>query len=179
MRRLAILDQHYQSMGGRPANTYASPRAPDLTTLVLHFFCGAEVLSDAEQYASGAPLGTVLPHGVTSLLETVRGVDRGELLEAVNLLEASGRLQRVSGEGEPSRFRAVPAIGGPLEDLVMSFFCFTGQDAPEVGHTLTELHAWGRGIPASQVEFMEAIEELVGRGDIYSTIDDDHFLPTV
>ena len=100
------------------------------------------------------------------------------MLEAVVILEATGRLRRVSGEGEPARFRAVPAIGGPLEDLVLSFFCFAGQ-GDGAGNNLTALYSWGRGIPASQDEFTEAVDGLVNRGEIYSTIDDDHYLPTV
>ena len=165
LSRRAIIVQHLQSA----ISTIC--RTPDLETLVLHFFCGAEALSDAQQYVG---TGTDPLH--PSLTEMLRvGANSAELLELVQTLETSGRLRRVGG-GDPRRYRAEPSFGGQLPELVRSFFCFG--EGHEAGYSLQNLYAWGNGVPATEAEFNEAVNRLVEEGHIYSTIDDRHFKAT-
>ena len=103
------------------------------------------------------------------------GASNVELLGVVQALESSGRLRRV-GAGEPRRYRAEPPFAGQLPELVRSFFCFG--EGHEAGYSVENLYAWGDGVPATQAEFNEAVNQLVRDGHIYSTIDDRHFKAT-
>jgi len=70
-----------------------------------------------------------------------------------------------------------PQQGGGIEQLVLSFFQTKGESS-ESGCTVAEAADALAANGASIDQVRQLVENLVGDGHLYSTIDDDHFKAT-
>ena len=77
----------------------------------------------------------------------------------------------------PGQMYAAPSSGGSLEQLVLSFFQTKGEES-ETGCTIDDVAQALSNNGATPEQVRSLVEQLVGDGHLYSTIDDDHFKAT-
>ena len=162
-----------------PPLPFAAPEgAPlELDDLVLNFFRGMEYQPERSHPIYG-PLGLHAMLSVGNVYEQTAAIERLVAFGLLAEVEPEDLAEELADEFSP-RYRPV-GLGQPdLRRLVYSFFCFGAHARDRVGQTLESLFRWARGLGASDDELRLIVDEFIGDGFMYSTIDDEHFAATL
>jgi len=141
---------------------YSIQPITDFNEYTFHFI---EVVHTHLRATKGAPPSSVPPAYAGAAIGGAAGASYG----AVPAAPRPG--------APPAQMYAPQNTGGSLEQLVLTFFATKGEES-ETGCTIDDVAQALANNGATREQVSSLVENLVGDGHLYSTIDDDHFKAT-